>query len=90
MSLPTRRRDLWFEDGNIVLIAGKVAFKVHKGQLARQARIFKDMFAVPQPVDGTADIFDGSPSVRLYDSAPDLAYFLEALYDGYQYVSSYL
>ena len=40
------RSDIWFSDGNIVLIAGAGAFKVHRGQLERHSEVFKDMFLV--------------------------------------------
>jgi hypothetical protein len=40
------RSDIWFSDGNIVLVAGSAAFKVHQGQLERHSEVFKDMFLV--------------------------------------------
>ncbi|KAF8429956.1 hypothetical protein L210DRAFT_3073903 [Boletus edulis BED1] len=38
--------DIWFLDGNVVLVAGSAAFKVHRGQLERHSEVFKDMFLV--------------------------------------------
>ena len=38
--------DIWFSDGNIVIVAGSAAFKVHRGQLERHSEVFKDMFLV--------------------------------------------
>ncbi|KAH0835598.1 hypothetical protein J3R83DRAFT_9323 [Lanmaoa asiatica] len=40
------RSDIWFSDGNTVLVAGSAAFKVHRGQLERHSEVFKDMFLV--------------------------------------------
>ncbi|PPQ80615.1 hypothetical protein CVT24_002707 [Panaeolus cyanescens] len=74
------RSDFWFGDGNIVIIAGSAAFKVHRGQLERHSEIFSDLFAVPQPLD--QDLIDGCPFVELQDSPSDVFYFLSALYDG--------
>ncbi|KAJ7664107.1 hypothetical protein B0H17DRAFT_1092323 [Mycena rosella] len=89
---PTRRRshskrlcsivrsELWFQDGNIVLIASSVAFKVHRGQLCRHSEVFDDVFSIPQPKD--QDLYDGCPWVEVYDCPSDVLYFLKALYDG--------
>ena len=75
------RTDVWFPDGNIVLVASGAAFKVHKGQLQRHSEIFRDMFSVPQPQDAQ-DLFDGCPWVELHDAPVDVLYLLRALYDG--------
>ena len=72
---------LWFADGNTVLIAGGVAFKVHLGVLVRHCSVFKDIFATPQPAD--AERYQDCPVVRLYDSPEDLTQFLITMYDGF-------
>ncbi|KAF7327970.1 hypothetical protein MKEN_00377200 [Mycena kentingensis (nom. inval.)] len=74
------RSNIWFLDGNIVLVAGSVAFKVHRGQLRRHSEVFDDLFSIPQPPE--QDLFDGCPWVELHDSPTDVLYFLTALYDG--------
>ena len=79
---PVRHETMWFEDGNVVLIAENVALKLHRGVLARQSVVFQDMFAIPQPE--STEVFDGCPVVHLYDSASDLAIFIEILYDGFK------
>lgn len=76
------RSHMWFEDGNIVLIAEDIAFKLHRGVLARQSPIFEDMFSVPQPT--VQDHFDDCPAVHLHDQASDLEIFIEVLYDGFK------
>ncbi|KAJ4473103.1 hypothetical protein J3R30DRAFT_3296710 [Lentinula aciculospora] len=72
--------DIWFKDGNIVLIAGSFAFKVHSGQLERHSEFFAGMFDVPQPSE--QDMIDGCLYVEMLDSPDDLYHFLSALYDG--------
>ena len=72
--------DIWFEDGNVILVAGGVAFKVHRGQLERHSEIFRDLFSLPQPVDQPT--LQGFPIVHLYDSPSDITFLLRALYDG--------
>ncbi|KAJ7142423.1 hypothetical protein C8R44DRAFT_923985 [Mycena epipterygia] len=74
------RSELWFYDGNIVIIAGSIAFKVHRGQLRRHSEVFDDVFSIPQPKD--QDLYDGCPWVEVYDCPSDMLYFLKALYDG--------
>lgn len=74
------RSDIWFEDGNVILVAEKVAFKVHRGQLGRHSDVFHDLFSIPQPLD--QPLFDGCSMVELYDSPSDVFLLLKALYDG--------
>ena len=74
------RSDFWFRDGNIVIIAGAAAFKVHRGQLERHSEVFNDLFSVPQPKE--QDLIDGCAYVELQDCPLDVFYFLSALYDG--------
>ena len=77
---------VWFEDGNIVLVAEGLAFKVHLGLLARQCSVFKDMFGVVEQPDNAERMFD-APVVRLHDSQQNLEAFLQVLYDGFQCVA---
>lgn len=62
---------LWFDDGNIVVVAENMPFKVHKGVLAGKSEVFNDMFSLPQPSvqDGSNvnEHFEGTPVVRLTD-----------------------
>lgn len=74
------RSDFWFRDGNIVIVAGSAAFKVHRGQLERHSEVFSDLFSIPQPME--QDLIDGCSSVELQDCPSDVFYFLSALYDG--------
>ncbi|KAF9561502.1 hypothetical protein CPC08DRAFT_635317 [Agrocybe pediades] len=74
------RSDFWFGDGNIVIIAGSAAFKVHRGQLERHSEVFSDLFSIPQPQE--QELVDGCSCVELQDSPSDVFYFLSALYDG--------
>lgn len=81
----TRHETLWFFDGNVVLIAEDVEFKLHQGVLARQSSVFGDMFIASDP--DSCEQIDNCPVVKLQDSPLDLAIFLEVVYDGFQYVT---
>jgi len=74
------RSDFWFRDGNVVIVAGSAAFKVHRGQLERHSEIFSDLFSIPQPKE--QHLIDGCSYVELQDCPSDVFYFLSALYDG--------
>lgn len=75
------RSKVWFEDGNIILVAaGSAAFKVHRGQLERHSEVFRDMFSLPQPKDQV--LIDGSFLVELHDCPSHVFYLMTALYDG--------
>ena len=71
--------DLWFEDGNVVLVAGQCGFRVHKSILARKSEIMKDLFSLAQPLGG--ETFENCPVVRLADEAELIAAFLDLLYN---------
>ncbi|PPQ79629.1 hypothetical protein CVT24_010039 [Panaeolus cyanescens] len=77
-----RHKNLWFDDGSIVLQAGRTQFRVHKSLLTRTSTVFSDMFLLPQP--GLADgeeLVEGCHVVHLQDSEADVGYLLESIYD---------
>ncbi|KAJ3515569.1 hypothetical protein NLJ89_g1673 [Agrocybe chaxingu] len=80
------RTDFWFCDGNIVIVAGRAAFKVHRGQLERHSEVFSDLFSMPQPKD--QELVDDCGVVELQDCPSDVFYFLSALYDGLYFKKS--
>lgn len=74
--------ELWYPDGNIILVARGVAFRVYRGWLAARSEVFKDLFSFPQPKGPGICSNDGCPIVAVYDSPEDLRYFLRALMFG--------
>ncbi|KAI1790295.1 hypothetical protein LXA43DRAFT_947373 [Ganoderma leucocontextum] len=77
-----RDEQLWFEDGNLVLVAKDVEFRIYKGPLIAQSLVFKDMLSLPQPPSFDTRSTQGTSStscatVHLHgDSLPDLRHFL--------------
>lgn len=69
---------LWYEDGNIVLQAQCVLFKVHRGILARQSDFFKNMFTLPG--SGEAEGTDARPLPIPEVSSRGLGHLLMMLY----------
>lgn len=75
----TRDEEFWYSDGNIVLIAGSVEFRVYKGVLASHSPVFKDVFSLPQPqaaLPSTPPSDEPCPVVHLPDSPGDLRHVL--------------
>ena len=83
-SPPSIQKDekLWFEDGNIVLVASNaVAFRVYKGLLSRTSPVFRDIFAIGQDDAPGAEMMDGCVVVHVTDFPEDLRAFLKMIYD---------
>ncbi|KAF5340565.1 hypothetical protein D9611_007302 [Ephemerocybe angulata] len=82
---PTQSMEVWFSDGNIVLQAQNVQFKVHKSVLAKHSPVFADMLEMPHANDEPT--VDGCPVVELHDSAQDIKHMVLTLYGDKAYVN---
>lgn len=78
-----RHPDLYFEDGNIVLLAENTYFKVYKGTLTRNSTVFHDILSIPQEPTSTTDSeqYDSCPLIELLDFSEDVEHILSALYN---------
>ncbi|KAJ6500966.1 hypothetical protein C8R45DRAFT_863808 [Mycena sanguinolenta] len=82
---------LWFPDGNLVICAGSVLFRVYRGILAARSPVFADILASPpfsSTEDAETETLDGCPVLHLDDSAADTMYFLKAIFD-YEFFAPY-
>ncbi|KAF8524484.1 hypothetical protein JB92DRAFT_2784650 [Gautieria morchelliformis] len=79
----TRSEKLYMTDGNIVVAAEAVAFRVHMSLLTRNSETFAGMLCSLRVTD--AETYDGCYVVRLSDTAEDVFALLSALYDNPQY-----
>ncbi|KAJ6523160.1 hypothetical protein B0H19DRAFT_854030, partial [Mycena capillaripes] len=73
---------LWFSNDTLVLRAENSIFRVSKSMLAARSSVFQNMFEFPPPASGGDQVMDGSPVVRLHDSAADVEAFLRAIFDS--------
>jgi hypothetical protein len=73
-----KRAKLWLDDGNIVLQAGNLQFRLLKSILASNSSFFRDMFSLAQP-DGRGTV-EGCPVIVMDDDANDLRDALEAMF----------
>ena len=77
--------EFWMEDGNLVLIARDVEFRVYKGPLIANSPVFKDMLSLPQPEGSSSSrcTCGHAPAlVHVSDSPEDLRHLLRALVPG--------
>ncbi|KAI0753829.1 hypothetical protein C8Q74DRAFT_1211338 [Fomes fomentarius] len=73
-----RDTEIWFDDGSIVLLAGKTAFKVYHGILSAHSVVLADMFSFSQPE--SAPNLDGCPLLYLSDNPVNLRHLLQELF----------
>ncbi len=86
-----RHDELWFDDGDLVLIAGGIEFRVYKEPLLVHSPILRDMLLA----DGEGSATDGAhishendnkqpvlAILRLSDSPEDLEHFLQGFFPG--------
>ncbi|KAJ7458038.1 hypothetical protein B0H11DRAFT_2062409 [Mycena galericulata] len=77
-----RSEELWLSDGDLIIQAQNVSFRIHANALAENSTVFADMMEFPQNIgDGAKDKVDGVAVVRLFDSDADAAIFLKAIFD---------
>jgi hypothetical protein len=75
-----RCHELWFDDGNVVLEAEGVGFKVYKGYLAKQSPVFAAMFTIPAS-QSLGEMYEDCPLVHMPDPYGCLRYLLVAMHD---------
>ena len=73
--------EFWFDDENILLIAGNTQFRVYQGPLIKHSPVFRDMLSLVQP-EAETRCPKAIPTVPLTDSALDIRRFLDGLIFG--------
>jgi len=71
-------QDMYFPDGNLVLVAENTAFRVYKGLLAKHSTVFADMLEIGASEE--QDTIDGCPAVRLPDKADEVLQLLRTIH----------
>ena len=69
---PIRCLRLWFEDGDVTIVAGYVAFRVHKHKLLHGSSVLAD----------TEWSEDGVTRIHLEETVYDVKHLLHMLYSG--------
>ncbi|KAJ7198226.1 hypothetical protein C8J57DRAFT_996996, partial [Mycena rebaudengoi] len=74
---------IWYSDGNTVLHAGSVLFKVYKGLLAEKSPVLEnrfilmDLISPPSLSTDISVLIEGCPIMVLDDNPQDLEYFVK-------------
>ncbi|OJT04898.1 hypothetical protein TRAPUB_4342 [Trametes pubescens] len=88
---PTRDAELWFEDGNLVLIARDVEFQVYRGTLMKHLPVLRDILSqacpeIPPALGISCSVEQRSNRdctvMRLSDSPEDLRHLLRLFLSG--------
>lgn len=72
------RSDIWFDDGNVILLAESTLFRVYRGLLSAQSPVLKEYFADQAR---TPLLIEGCVVLRLPHTAVDVTHFLKATLD---------
>ncbi|KAI0342980.1 hypothetical protein BDW22DRAFT_1356532 [Trametopsis cervina] len=80
---PTRHPTLFFDDGNLMVVAENTMYQVHRSVLARKSALFKDLLSLPQP--DTEEKVEGLPVVRLLESSTNASMLIDTIYNGEKY-----
>ena len=81
--VPTANRGSpWFDDGNIILFAGNIAFKVYKGLVARYSELFANLFVDIPPQRLVGFFVEQCLAVRVDDSPVQLSTVLDFIHAG--------
>jgi len=75
---PIKHTDLYFKDGNIVIVAGMSYFLVHQGLLSRHSEVLGQLMHTMD----SSQTLEGRPVLALPDASIDIAHLLKAIYDG--------
>ncbi|KAJ7025744.1 hypothetical protein C8F04DRAFT_1400402 [Mycena alexandri] len=73
--------DIWFEDGNLIVQAENMQYRVYKGSLSRISTVFKTNIENITTIKGVNEI----PVLRLSDSANEVAHLFRAIFDRWSY-----
>lgn len=72
--------DVWFDDGNLLVVVGEHKFSIYVGILSAASSVFRDMFQVSE--GSQREQIDGRDLVHLTgDSAEDISFLLKAIHD---------
>ncbi|TCD64121.1 hypothetical protein EIP91_004534 [Steccherinum ochraceum] len=79
-----RHNELWYNDGSMVLLAEKHAFRVHIDILVQQSDVFADMFEIAR--DPPAFTTDNQPILELPEKWQDVLCALMFIYHARRYM----
>ena len=81
---PIKCLSLWFDGGDVVVVAGYVGFRVHRDVLSENSGVLADMLSGlrAERERYQEELVEGCPVIRLEDSVHDVKHLLRLLYNG--------
>lgn len=73
----------WFDDGDVILVSGTTAFRVHASVLSRQSNILRDLLTRNRDTE----MMGGCAVVRLSDSVGDLTNLMSTFYESKHFLA---
>jgi len=84
--VPAVHSEVWYYDGNIILQAENIPFRLHRSVLSSRSGVFSNLFGIPPSAE---EFFvEGCSVVQLHDSAEDVKHMAQAVY-GDKLVAQY-
>ncbi|EKM58564.1 uncharacterized protein PHACADRAFT_193696 [Phanerochaete carnosa HHB-10118-sp] len=76
-----RSKNLWFDDGNVIISAEGRAFKVHASVLMLRSEVLKELLNGPA-LARLPERLEGCPVLRVEDKGRDFEYLFTIIYNG--------
>ncbi|OSD03791.1 hypothetical protein PYCCODRAFT_1466699 [Trametes coccinea BRFM310] len=80
--VPQPDAEFWFEDGNLILVARDVEFRVYRGPLVANSPVFKDLLHLPHSSTNRCTCGGGIALLHVQDSPEDLRHLLRVVMPG--------
>lgn len=74
----TRAANLWYDDGNLIIQAEEVIFRVSRGILAQQSAVLADVLSLDDIAN--LPVFEGCPVIQFPHRAIDVENFLMSIF----------
>ncbi|EKM61830.1 uncharacterized protein PHACADRAFT_24962 [Phanerochaete carnosa HHB-10118-sp] len=74
--------ELWWHDGNVIIAADQMSFKLHASVLERHSSVFSELLNDAQARHNPPELFEGCRVLRVDDKGVHLAELFRVLYDG--------
>lgn len=74
---------LWYDDGNLLVVADYTLFRVHQGVLSSHSPVLKASITMAEPSeDAPKNTKEGCLKITLDDAKEDVQHLIESLYDS--------
>lgn len=80
---PACHPSLWYEDGNVIIIADSTLFRVHQSMLSRRSPVFKALISLADRSDDErVNSKDACLKITIDDAKEDVERLIPSLYNS--------